>query len=229
MTAEMGDRARRFTWLVDILYDHRVKLLASAAVPPWDLYWEGPNSQEFSRTASRLIEMQTREYMARRTSPAIAVPTSVRLRPMRARRPDATLSFLPLRIHHADLQRHHGETPLQNFKAYRTFQENDKVVSRFVDMKPDELDPGDVLVRTKYSTINYKDALSYNGTGKIMRKYPTNAGIDMAGTVESSQDTRWKRGDKVIVHAYDMGVAHDGGYAEYVRVQATGSCDVPRA
>jgi cell division protein ZapE len=63
MTTEMGDRARRFTWLVDILYDHRVKLLASAAVPPWDLYTEGPNSQEFSRTASRLIEMQTREYM----------------------------------------------------------------------------------------------------------------------------------------------------------------------
>lgn len=63
MTSEMGDRARRFTWLVDILYDHRVKLLASAAVPPWDLYTEGPNSQEFSRTASRLIEMQTREYM----------------------------------------------------------------------------------------------------------------------------------------------------------------------
>ena len=63
MTAEMGDRARRFTWLVDILYDHRVKLLASAAVPPWDLHTEGPTSREFSRTASRLIEMQTREYM----------------------------------------------------------------------------------------------------------------------------------------------------------------------
>jgi cell division protein ZapE len=63
MTAEMGDRARRFTWLVDILYDHRVKLLASAAAPPWDLYREGPNSQDFSRTASRLVEMQTREYM----------------------------------------------------------------------------------------------------------------------------------------------------------------------
>lgn len=107
---------------------------------------------------------------------------------------------------------------MQKFKAYRTFQENDKVVSRFVEMTPDELDSGDVLVRTKYSTINYKDALSYNGAGKIMRKYPTNAGIDMAGTVESSQDARWKRGDKVIVHAYEMGVAHDGGYSEYVRV-----------
>ena len=107
---------------------------------------------------------------------------------------------------------------MQRFKAYRTFQENDAVKSRFVEMSLDDLDPGDVVVRTKYSTINFKDALSYNGAGKIMRKYPTNAGIDMAGTVESSADTRWKKGDKVIVHAYDVGVAHDGGYSEYVRV-----------
>ncbi len=107
---------------------------------------------------------------------------------------------------------------MQKFKAYRTFQEPTGVASRFVDMSQDELDAGDVVVRTKYSTINYKDALSYNGAGKIMRKYPTNAGIDMAGTVETSEDPRWKRGDKVIVHAYDMGVAHDGGYAEFVRV-----------
>ena len=107
---------------------------------------------------------------------------------------------------------------MPTFKAYRTFEENGKVTSRFVDMKLDELDPGNVVVRTKYSTINYKDALSHNGTGRIMRKFPTVAGIDMSGTVETSSDPRWKKGDKVIVHAYDMGVAHDGGYAEYVRV-----------
>jgi NADPH2:quinone reductase len=88
---------------------------------------------------------------------------------------------------------------LQNFKAYRTFQEDGTMTSRYVEMGLDALDPGDVVVRTKYSTINYKDALSYNGAGKIMRKYPTNAGIDMAGTVETSTDTRWKKGDKVIV------------------------------
>jgi cell division protein ZapE len=64
LTAEMGDRARRFTWLVDILYDHRVKLLVSAAVAPERLYEEGPNSREFPRTVSRLVEMQSREYMA---------------------------------------------------------------------------------------------------------------------------------------------------------------------
>ena len=109
---------------------------------------------------------------------------------------------------------------MQKFKAYRTFQENSGIVSRFVEMAVDDLDPGEVVVRTKYSTINYKDALSYNGAGKIMRKYPTNAGIDMAGTVETSTDARWKRGDKVIVHGYDLGVALDGGYSERVRVPA---------
>jgi len=109
---------------------------------------------------------------------------------------------------------------VQTFKAYRTFEQDKVVQSRFVDMTESELDPGDVLVRTKYSTINYKDALSYNGVGRIMRKYPTVAGIDMAGTVEKSNDARWKRGDKVIVTGYDMGVAHDGGYAELARVPA---------
>src|SRR2546428_5661973 len=93
--------------------------------------------------------------------------------------------------------RHHPEeTPVQTFKAYRTFEQDKVVQSRFVDMTVDELDPGDVVIRTKYSTINYKDALSYNGAGKIMRKYPTVAGIDVAGTGESSNDPRLARGDK---------------------------------
>lgn len=107
---------------------------------------------------------------------------------------------------------------MSTFKAYRTFEDNKVVSSRFVNMSIDELDAGDVMLRAKYSTINYKDALSYNGTGRIMRKFPTNAGIDVAGTVESSSDHRFKVGDKVIVTGYDFGVAHDGGYAEHVRV-----------
>ena len=64
LTPDMGNAARRFTWLIDVLYDHRVKLLLSAAVPADDLYQEGPNSQDFLRTVSRLIEMRTYEYMA---------------------------------------------------------------------------------------------------------------------------------------------------------------------
>lgn len=61
---DTADQARRFTWLVDILYDHRVKLVASAAVPAESLYPDGPNVREFARTVSRLVEMRTRDYMA---------------------------------------------------------------------------------------------------------------------------------------------------------------------
>ncbi|HET8876338.1 MAG TPA: cell division protein ZapE [Casimicrobiaceae bacterium] len=64
MGADAADRARRFTWLIDILYDHRVKLVASAAVSPGALYAEGPNVRDFSRTVSRIAEMRTRDYMA---------------------------------------------------------------------------------------------------------------------------------------------------------------------
>jgi len=64
MGPEAADLARRFTWLIDILYDHRVKLVASAAVAAAALYPEGPNAAEFPRTVSRLIEMRTHDYMA---------------------------------------------------------------------------------------------------------------------------------------------------------------------
>jgi cell division protein ZapE len=64
MGVDSADQARRFTWLVDILYDHRVKLVASAAAPADALYLTGPSAGEFARTVSRLTEMRTRDYMA---------------------------------------------------------------------------------------------------------------------------------------------------------------------
>jgi acrylyl-CoA reductase (NADPH) len=109
---------------------------------------------------------------------------------------------------------------MDRFNAYRTFQEDNRVVSRFVEMSLDELDPGEVVIRTEYSSINYKDALSHNGTGKIIRRFPCNAGIDAAGEVVSSADPRFRAGDKVIVTSWDFGVAHDGGYSEMVRAPA---------
>jgi cell division protein ZapE len=63
MTPRMQSEARRFTWLIDVFYDHKVKLLMSAAVPPEQLYVEGPMANEFTRTVSRIVEMQSKEYL----------------------------------------------------------------------------------------------------------------------------------------------------------------------
>jgi cell division protein ZapE len=63
MSARMASEARRFTWLIDVFYDHKVKLLMSAAVPPEQLYTDGPMANEFARTVSRIVEMQTKEYL----------------------------------------------------------------------------------------------------------------------------------------------------------------------
>ena len=105
-------------------------------------------------------------------------------------------------------------------KAYRIFEEEGKVASRFVDMQTDELDPGEVTIKVAYSSVNFKDALAATGAGKIIRRFPCNGGIDLSGTVESSDDPRFKAGDQVIATSYDIGVSCDGGYAEYARVPA---------
>jgi putative YhdH/YhfP family quinone oxidoreductase len=86
-----------------------------------------------------------------------------------------------------------------------------------------------VVFRTAYSSVNYKDALAGTGAGgKIIRTYPLVGGIDAAGAVVSSTDARYKPGDEVICTSYDMGVAHDGGYAQYCRVPADWVVPLPK-
>jgi NADPH2:quinone reductase len=77
---------------------------------------------------------------------------------------------------------------------------------------------GEVLVRAAWSGVNYKDALAVTGRGKIMRRLPLTAGIDVSGTVAASRDPRFQEGDLVLVTGYGLSQDHDGGYAERVRV-----------
>ena len=104
------------------------------------------------------------------------------------------------------------------FIAYRIFEENGSSAGRFVELCLDDLDPGEVVIRSRFSGVNYKDALAATGEGRVIRRFPCVGGVDVSGVVESSADARFKVGDEVLVTGYGMGVNHDGGYAEYVRV-----------
>jgi len=116
---------------------------------------------------------------------------------------------------------------MQSFRALRIFSEDGKVSSRLVDTTLDELTAGEVVINAEYSSVNYKDALAATGAGKILRKFPLVGGIDVAGTVESSESPMFAKGDRVLVTGYDLGVANDGGYAEYVRVPAAWVVSLP--
>lgn len=107
-----------------------------------------------------------------------------------------------------------------SFRAYRIFEENGSVSARFVQLDLADLDPGEVVIRVHYSGLNFKDALAATGAGKVIRRFPCVGGIDASGIVESSADARFYPGDAVLVTGYDMGVAHDGGFAERLRVPA---------
>jgi len=117
---------------------------------------------------------------------------------------------------------------MEQFSAFRIFEENGKSAGRFVELTLDDLDPGEVVIQSHYSSVNYKDALAATGAGKVIRRFPCVGGIDVSGVVASSSDARFKAGDEVLVTGYDMGVAHDGGYAEYVRVPADWVVPLPQ-
>ena len=117
---------------------------------------------------------------------------------------------------------------MSSFSAYRIFEEGGKTSGRFVELSLEDLDPGEVVIQARYSSLNYKDALAATGAGKVIRRFPCVGGIDVCGVVTSSSDARFKAGDKVLVTGYDMGVAHDGGFAEYVRVPADWVVPLPQ-
>ncbi|HUG76554.1 MAG TPA: alcohol dehydrogenase catalytic domain-containing protein, partial [Burkholderiales bacterium] len=110
---------------------------------------------------------------------------------------------------------------MERFKAYRLTETPErKIRAEFVECGLDDLDPGEVVVRVAYSDVNYKDALAATGKGRILRRPSCIGGIDFSGTVVSSGDSRFARGDAVLSTGFDLGVAHHGGYAQYARVPA---------
>ena len=107
----------------------------------------------------------------------------------------------------------------QAFFALEVFEDSDKRIHRRVRRKAlSELPPGEVLVRVKYSSLNYKDALSASGNRGVTKHYPHTPGIDAAGTVAESFDPQWQSGDEVICTGYDLGMNTSGGFGQYIRV-----------
>ena len=119
-------------------------------------------------------------------------------------------------------------SPTYKFPAYRIFEEGGQSAGHFVELTLDDLDPGEVVIQVHYSSVNYKDALAATGTGKVVRRFPCVGGVDAAGVVASSSDARFNAGDAVLVTGYGMGVDHDGGFAEYVRVPADWVVPLPQ-
>jgi len=119
---------------------------------------------------------------------------------------------------------------MERFKAYKLTETPEKKIrAEFVDMTLDELDPGDVVVRVGYSSVNYKDALAATGKGKILRRPSCIGGIDFAGTVVSSTNPRFKKGDAVLTTSGEyIGVSHHGGYSPFARVRGEWLTKLPQ-
>jgi acrylyl-CoA reductase (NADPH) len=108
---------------------------------------------------------------------------------------------------------------MSTFKAIVVDKAEAGQTVRLTEFDDKDLMDGDVTVRIEYSTVNYKDGLAVTGNAPVVRRFPMIAGIDFAGTVESSSSPNWKPGDKVILNGWGLGETHLGAYAEKARVK----------
>ena len=116
---------------------------------------------------------------------------------------------------------------MSKFRAYRIDQTDAGIVANFTDLSLDDLTPGEVVIDVSHSTINYKDALAATGAGRILRSFPLVGGIDLAGTVVSSESDEFSAGDTVLVNGCGLSETRDGGYSEVARVAADSVVPVP--
>ena len=108
---------------------------------------------------------------------------------------------------------------MATFKAMVVEKTESGTKAGLADFDDVDLMDGDVTVRVEYSCVNYKDGLAITGKAPVVRRFPMIAGVDFAGTVESSTHAAWKPGDKVIANGWGLGETHLGAYAEKARVK----------
>jgi putative YhdH/YhfP family quinone oxidoreductase len=113
------------------------------------------------------------------------------------------------------------------FRAFRIHNDDQGYRSGIEEMQVDALSPGEILVKVAYSSTNYKDALAATGKGRILRQFPLNGGIDLAGYVAESRDPAFREGDPVLCTGCGLSETRDGGYAEYARIESQWAIALP--
>ncbi|MBE2211804.1 MAG: oxidoreductase, partial [Xanthomonadaceae bacterium] len=113
------------------------------------------------------------------------------------------------------------------FAAFRIHDDTQGYRSGIEEITLDDLSPGEIVIKTAYSSVNYKDALAGTGQGKILRRFPLNGGIDVAGHVVRSDDPAFKEGDAVLVTGCGLSETRDGGYTEYARIESKWTIPLP--
>lgn len=112
-----------------------------------------------------------------------------------------------------------GNVP-STFRAFRIRDDENGYRAEIEEQGIGDQNDGDVTVKVNWSSVNYKDALAGSGKGKILRRFPLNGGIDLAGTVVESRCDRFQPGDDVLVTGSGLSETRDGGYAEYARLDS---------
>lgn len=117
---------------------------------------------------------------------------------------------------------------MMKFKAMVVEKTADKQFAREIrERNMDDLPPGDLVVRVRYSSLNYKDALSATGHPGVTRQFPHTPGIDAAGEVVSCESGVFAAGDKVIITGHDLGMETDGGWSQLIRIPSTWAIRLP--
>ena len=114
-----------------------------------------------------------------------------------------------------------------SFPAFRIHNDANGYRAGIEDISLDDLAPGEVVIRTAYSSVNFKDALAGTGEGKILRRFPLVGGIDVAGHVVASTEPSFREGDSVLVTGCGLSETRDGGYSQFARIESRWAIPLP--